>query len=409
MKNTLRPLSNLFGAVALSTALFAQTPTPAPTPQGGTQNPPAPSGPPAKLDVDKSDHDFGTVIEGEVVKHTFHMKSSGEGNLIVTQAKPTCGCTIGRLSVKKADGSFELYKFGDPVPPGTDMEMEAELNTKNKHNAASSKINVFCNDPRGTVTLGLSAMVDTYFHLTPATIDFGEISIADVVEKSCEVTGKKPGPFALSLEPRPLPKGVKVDLLPTNPTADNKAEKWTIKVTAGPDLNEGNLGYPLALLSDQLIDGAQPGPDGKPPHYSATLMLTARVRGLISYEPAYISFGLVKPGQVMSRTVKIQSFDPKFTLGIPELKIAGPNPQTPDFKYAGNFSTAARPTADGKAVEVELTLNGLPETADGAFQGKIVIKTGHPAKPEVEVMFSGVCRPGAKPATPPATPPAGGK
>lgn len=400
MNIRVRSLLSVLGVCALTSTLVAQNPTP-PAPAGGPTGQ-TPAGPPARLEVDKSDHDFGTVIEGEVVKHVFQLKSAGQGPLVITQAKPTCGCTLGRLSVKKADGSLELYKFGDPIAPGTELEMEAELNTKNKHNAASSKINVFCNDPRGTVTLGLTAMVDTYFRMTPTALDFGELSVADVVEKTCEVTGKRPGPFMLSLEARPLPQGVNCTLMPINPGPDGKADKWTVKVTVGPDCREGNTGYPLALLSDQEIAGAAPGPDGKQPRYSATLMLTARVRGLISYDPQYLSFGLVRPGQIVSRTLRVQSFDPKFQMGLPELSILGANDQTPEFKFKEQFSVNARPTADGKAVEVELTLNGLPESADGAFQGRLVIKTGHPAKPEIQVLFSGVCRQAVK------TPPAGG-
>ena len=53
-----------------------------------------------------------------------------------------------------------------------------------------------------------------------------------------------------------------------------------------------------------------------------------------------------------------------------------------------------RPAADGKGVDVELTMNGLPEEADGSFQGRLFVTTGHPAKPEVAVLFSGVCRGG---------------
>lgn len=408
MKRTLR-LACFLCVPALAAAIaLADASAQAPVQNPPAQEPPATQSN-AKLWVDNADHDFGTVIEGEVVKHVFKLKSSGEGNLIITQAKPTCGCTIGRLSVKGADGAAELYKFGDPLPPNTELEMEAELNTKNKHNAATSKINVFCNDPRGTVTLGLSAMVDTYFQIAPSNIDFGEVSVVDVVEKTAEVTGKRPGPFALSLEPRPLPPGLKVDLAAVNATPEGKAERWTLKITLGPDAREGNMGYPLALLSDQVIAGAPNGPDGKAPHYSATLMITARVKGLISWEPQYVSFGLVSPGQVMTRMLKLQSYDPKFQLGLPTLSIVGPNDQTPDFKYKDHFAAIAKPTADGKAIEIELTLKGMPEGTDGAFQGRLMIETGHPGKPNVPVLFSGVCR--AKPKTDGATPPppAGGK
>jgi hypothetical protein len=53
-------------------------------------------------------------------------------------------------------------------------------------------------------------------------------------------------------------------------------------------------------------------------------------------------------------------------------------------------------------------LNGLPQGADGSFQGRLLLATGHPKKPEVPVLFSGVCRAGVSaPAASPA--PQGGR
>jgi hypothetical protein len=273
------------------------------------------------------------------------------------------------------------------------MRLTAELDTKNKKNLASSRINIFCNDPRSTITLGLKAMLDTYFNVAPANIDFGEISVADSVERSFEVSGKHPGAFSLSLDGKVLPEGVKVDLQPVEAGPDGKAERWKVNLTLGPDAREGNIGFPVSLLSDIAIAGASPGVDGTQPHYGATVMTAGRVRGLISWEPQYLSFGLVKPGQVTSRSFNMQSFDPAFEFKSDlELRFVGPHDAQPDFKWADSFSAVARPAANGKGIDVEVTLNGMPEGADGAFQGRLVIETGHAAKPEVAVLFSGVCR-----------------
>jgi hypothetical protein len=363
----------------------------------------------ARLDIEITDHDFGTAVEGEVLVHTFPMKSTGEGPLVISTAKPTCGCTVSKLEVMGKDGQWGMYEFGAEIAPGTEMRLTAELDTKNKKNLASSRINIFCNDPRSTITLGLKAMLDTYFNVAPSNIDFGEISVADSIERSFEVSGKHPGAFALQLDERPLPEGVKVALQPIGADADGKAERWKVDLTVGPDAREGNIGFPVSLLSDIAIAGASAGPDGKLPVYGATVMTSGRVRGLIAWEPQYLSFGLVKPGQVTSRTFNMQSFDPAFEFGSDlKLRFVGPHDGQPDFKYADSFSAVVRPAANGKGVDVEVTLNGMPEGADGAFQGRLVIETGHAAKPEVAVLFSGVCRNSAGTAAS-AAPAAGGK
>ena len=370
------------------------------TATGGAPPGAATSGTQARLDVVQPDFDFGMRIEGEVLNHTYDMKSSGPADLIITTAKPTCGCTVTKLEMVGADGARTLYKFGDPIAPGTELKLEAQLDTKNKHNSAASKINISCNDPRQTVTLGLSTRLDTYFNVSPTSIDFGEVSIADTLERTIEVSGKKPGPFLLTQDARgPGPQGLRIELTPVDPTPEGKAERWTAKVTLGPDAREGPVGFPVSLHSDEVVQGAAPAPDGSTPTYGATVMVTARVRGLISYEPQYLSFGLVRPGQIVSRSIKVKSYDPEFTFAEPKIRLVGPNPAKPEFAWASSFSHVLRPSQDNKEFDVELTLDGLPETVDGSFQGRVLIETGHPSKPEVEVLFSGVCRPGVNAAS----------
>ncbi|MEO8759790.1 MAG: DUF1573 domain-containing protein, partial [Bacteroidia bacterium] len=38
--------------------------------------------------------DFGKIIQGEKVSHTFNFTNEGKSNLIITSAKGSCGCTI---------------------------------------------------------------------------------------------------------------------------------------------------------------------------------------------------------------------------------------------------------------------------------------------------------------------------
>lgn len=353
-----------------------------------------------RLDVDGSEHDFGNAIEGERLTHTFKMKSTGGADLIINTAKPTCGCTVAKLAVIGADGESSVYEMGEPLAPGTELELTARLDTKNKHNVASSKINIFCNDPRQTVTLGLKTMVDTYFQISPGSLAFGEMSVAETAEQSFTVTGKKPGAFSLSTEGRTTPPGLTLDLIPENPDEDGRAERWTVKVTLGADCREGNLGYPIQLRSDEEVAGAQKLKGGDMPTYGASVMVTARIRGLISWEPQYLSFGLVRPGQVVARTFDVMSFDENFSFGTPVVRIVGPNDQKPDFEWSDHFTATTRPSEDGTAIQVELALTGLPEEAQGSFQGSLILETGHEAKPEIAVLFSGVCRPGVRVAAP---------
>ena len=115
--------------------------------------------------------------------------------------------------------------------------------------------------------------------------------------------------------------------------------------------------------------------------------------GVLSCAPQFLSMGLVRPGQVVSRSVRITSHDPNFTLGEVETELRPI--QGGDFPWADSFTAIVQPVAGvDDAVDVELRLDGLPDGSDGSFKGELVIHTGHPSKPEVAVAFSGVCRGG---------------
>jgi hypothetical protein len=78
---------------------------------------------------------------------------------------------------------------------------------------------------------------------------------------------------------------------------------------------------------------------------------------------------------------------------------------TVEWEFSKNFTAVVRPVANENAVDVEVTLNGLPETLSGSFTGSLFVKLGHPDKPEIKIPITGVCRGGAAaPAAPTSAP-----
>lgn len=39
-------------------------------------------------------HNFGEIKAGEAVSYTFDLKNTGEGDLVIMNVKPSCGCTV---------------------------------------------------------------------------------------------------------------------------------------------------------------------------------------------------------------------------------------------------------------------------------------------------------------------------
>ncbi len=49
---------------------------------------------PTEMSFEEMEHDFGTVKEGDQVKHVFKFKNTGDQNLILINVKGSCGCTV---------------------------------------------------------------------------------------------------------------------------------------------------------------------------------------------------------------------------------------------------------------------------------------------------------------------------
>ncbi|HEY0091074.1 MAG TPA: DUF1573 domain-containing protein, partial [Flavobacterium sp.] len=69
-----------------------------------SQTPPADGKYPV-MTFSEPEHDFGSINKGDKVTHSFEFKNTGEADLIISDAKATCGCTVP-----------EFPK--DPIAPG---------------------------------------------------------------------------------------------------------------------------------------------------------------------------------------------------------------------------------------------------------------------------------------------------
>ena len=186
-------------------------------------------------------------------------------------------------------------------------------------------------------------------------------------------------------------------------TVTGKATRYELEAVVGPGCTEGQLAYAVPIRSDLPIPGAEKMPNGQMPCYDTNVTIMARVTGMISYTPQFISLGLIKPGQVKATAIRVTSHDPAFKLGELQCEIRGRD--TKEWEFAKCFSTFVRPVATENAVDIEVRLNGMPETLNGSFSGTLVINVTrpgpdgtvivHPDKPKLELPITGVCRGGA--------------
>jgi hypothetical protein len=91
-----------------------------------------PEGPLPAIEFAKTEHDFGTITEGDVVEYSFAFKNTGEAPLVISNAQPSCGCTV-------PDWTKES------IPVGGTGFIKAKFDSKGKPGAQNKSITVFSN------------------------------------------------------------------------------------------------------------------------------------------------------------------------------------------------------------------------------------------------------------------------
>jgi hypothetical protein len=105
-----------------------------------------PEGPLPEFSFEKTEHDFGTIKEGETVSYTFKFKNTGQAPLIISKVQPSCGCTA-------PDWSKE------PIPVGGEGFVKVEFDSNGKPNIQQKSVNVIANTWPQVTVLRFKAMV----------------------------------------------------------------------------------------------------------------------------------------------------------------------------------------------------------------------------------------------------------
>lgn len=72
------------------------------------------------LTWEKGTHDFGEVVQGDKVEHTYKFTNTGNEPLIITNVQPSCGCTLPKSWPR------------DPIMPGGTGELVIAFNSAGK-------------------------------------------------------------------------------------------------------------------------------------------------------------------------------------------------------------------------------------------------------------------------------------
>lgn len=106
-----------------------------------------PEGPLPSFSFTETEHDFGTIKEGDVVEHKFTFTNTGEAPLIIQNAQGSCGCTVPEWT-------------RTPIQPGESGEITAKFDSKGRRNIQNKTVTVTANTWPKQTTLKIRAMVE---------------------------------------------------------------------------------------------------------------------------------------------------------------------------------------------------------------------------------------------------------
>jgi hypothetical protein len=101
----------------------------------------------AIISFDKNEHDFGVITEGERVETLFTFTNTGKSDLIIQDARGSCGCTVPE------------YPKNLPIAPGESGKIRVSFDSSNKPNLQQKTVTLTTNTNSGRETIRIKAMV----------------------------------------------------------------------------------------------------------------------------------------------------------------------------------------------------------------------------------------------------------
>ncbi|MDA8993267.1 DUF1573 domain-containing protein, partial [Flavobacteriaceae bacterium] len=99
------------------------------------------------MTFDKTSHDFGTIKEGEKVTTTFSFTNTGNADLIIVDARGSCGCTVPQ------------YPKNTPIAPGGTGTIEVSFDSSNKPGIQQKSVTISANTKSGREMLRIKSQV----------------------------------------------------------------------------------------------------------------------------------------------------------------------------------------------------------------------------------------------------------
>ena len=289
--------------------------------------------------------DFGSVFQGERVKHIFRIDNGGPGRLTIGAVQTSCGCTVAQPTKRQ-------------VAAGDSSDIAATFDTSADRGPSQRVITVHTNDPaHEAIAFTIKGDVKVKVDANPSPVVFEKVKHGTEASRQVLVTDMLDD------------KNFKITSI-TNANHD-------LKVTQQPRTD----GKPGAALILTLLKSAPAASFTDIINVSSSVAplripVYANVIGDVSVAPPQVSFGIVK-----HRAGAVQ-FARLTNAGDHSIHLLGVTSNNP------KVNATVEPLKPGR--EYKLTLALTANSPDGTLRGVIEIKTDDPGQPVVQVPFYGI-------------------
>jgi Protein of unknown function (DUF1573) len=306
-----------------------------------------------KIEVVPETKDAGTVAKGQLIDSTFVIKNNGGSDLIISDARPGCGCTVA--------------SFDKVIKPGAEGKVISSVDTKNFSGPISKSILLVSNDPdRPQLNLFIKAIVKPFVDVAPTgylrfSVVRGDTAAQDVVLVSEEKTFK---PTVAEMS-QPY---VKAELIPAgekDKVAGRTGDQYKLHVSVTGDAPEGLLNAPIRVTT------------GVPQQPTLEIPVSGYIRSRVSVTPAQVNFGNFTAGKdPITRNIIVTNNKPSQPIKVTKAEVSVPG-----------FQTDVVPTQEG--ISYTVVVKASEKVKKGAIDGTVKLYTTDKEKAVIELPLKG--------------------
>ena len=306
-----------------------------------------------KIEVIPETNEAGIVPKGKVIETTFVIKNHGGSDLVISDARPGCGCTVA--------------SFDKVIKPGGEGKVQTSVDTKSFSGPISKSVLLVSNDPeRGQINLFIKATVKPFVDILPQpyvrlSVVKGDTDARDVIIVSEEKSFKP----AIAEAAQPYvkaeisPAGEK-DKLPGHP-----GEQYKLHILVTADAPEGLLNAPIRITT-----GVSQQPNIEIP-------VSGIVRARVSVTPVMVNFGNFTAGKdPITRNIVVTNNKPGSPIKVTKAEVSIPG-----------FITDVVPTQEG--ISYTVVVKAGDKIKKGTLDGTVKLYTTDKEKAVIELPLKG--------------------